>query len=162
MPRAWCRSPVRTAHSRINPFQQFWPVAPGTTGQKLQKEAISRILCLEAAFIHLGRALPRGSSNLPGSRSRRSGGRGRATLDSPIRSCSAWGLPCPLRHRKGGALLPHPFTLTPGPNRGRSALCGTFPRVATAGRYPACCPPGVRTFLYSRSEQRTPASSSRF
>jgi len=30
----------------------------------------------------------------------------------PIRSCSRWGLPCPHRCRRGGALLPHPFTLT--------------------------------------------------
>ena len=27
------------------------------------------------------------------------------------RSCSRWGLPCPPRHRGGGALLPHRFTL---------------------------------------------------
>ena len=31
----------------------------------------------------------------------------------PIRSCSRWGLPCRRRYRKRGALLPHPFTLTP-------------------------------------------------
>ncbi len=30
----------------------------------------------------------------------------------PIWSCSRWGLPCPPRYRSGGALLPHPFTLT--------------------------------------------------
>jgi len=29
----------------------------------------------------------------------------------PIRSCSRWGLPCRLRCRKRGALLPHLFTL---------------------------------------------------
>src|SRR5260221_1994998 len=29
----------------------------------------------------------------------------------PIRSCSRWGLPCRLRCRKRGALLPHRFTL---------------------------------------------------
>ena len=28
----------------------------------------------------------------------------------PDRSCSRWGLPCPPRHRGGGALLPHRFT----------------------------------------------------
>jgi hypothetical protein len=37
--------------------------------------------------------------------------------------------------------------LPPSRARRRSALCGTFPRVAAAGRYPACCPSGVRTFL---------------
>jgi len=31
---------------------------------------------------------------------------------APIRSCSRRGLPCPERRRSGGALLPHPFTLT--------------------------------------------------
>jgi hypothetical protein len=30
----------------------------------------------------------------------------------PIWSCSVWGLPCPLHYCKGGALLPHLFTLT--------------------------------------------------
>lgn len=31
----------------------------------------------------------------------------------PIWSCSVWGLPCPRRYRRSGALLPHHFTLTP-------------------------------------------------
>ena len=31
----------------------------------------------------------------------------------PIRFCSWWGLPCRPRCRVRGALLPHPFTLTP-------------------------------------------------
>ena len=63
----------------------------------------------------------------------------------PIRFCSRWGLPCrPCRHGRGG-LLPHPFTLT---FRGRRfAFCGTFPGVAPAGRYPAPCFRGARTFL---------------
>jgi hypothetical protein len=30
----------------------------------------------------------------------------------PIWSCSRWGLPCHLRYRRRGALLPHLFTLT--------------------------------------------------
>src|SRR5258708_27233782 len=70
----------------------------------------------------------------------------------PIRFCSRWGLPCRLRCRKRGALLPHRFTLTAAPppyppplageGKGgggprRSVLCGTIPRVAPAGRYPA-------------------------
>ena len=31
--------------------------------------------------------------------------------ETPIRSCSGWGLPCGCRCRNPGALLPHPFTL---------------------------------------------------
>jgi hypothetical protein len=80
----------------------------------------------------------------------------------PIRFCSRWGLPCRLRCRKRGALLPHRFTLTAAPppyppplageGKGwgrprRSVLCGTIPRVAPAGRYPAPHVHGARTFL---------------
>jgi hypothetical protein len=40
-------------------------------------------------------------------------GSGRATrFRFPIWPCSAWGLPCPRRCRRGGALLPRRFTLT--------------------------------------------------
>ena len=39
---------------------------------------------------------------------------------APIRSCSRWGLPCPLCYQRGGALLPHRFTLTLG---GPKAVC---------------------------------------
>ena len=71
----------------------------------------------------------------------------------PTWSCSRWGLPCQDRYRSRGALLPHPFTLTPTSKPkvrhagGRTALCGTFPRVAPAGRYPAPYFHGARTFL---------------
>ena len=66
----------------------------------------------------------------------------------PIRSCSRRGLPCRPRCRGRGALLPHPFTLTLGPEPlWRFAFCGTFPGVAPAGRYPAPCFRGARTFL---------------
>src|SRR3954468_848425 len=69
----------------------------------------------------------------------------------PIRSCSRWGLPCRLRYRRRGALLPHPFTLTAAIRYAprRSALCGTFPGLAPAGRYPAPYVHGARTFLSS-------------
>ena len=58
--------------------------------------------------------LPPASSNQPG----RQAGNRFAPLRchrspaAPIRFCSRWGFPCPLRYRRGGALLPHPFTLT--------------------------------------------------
>jgi len=106
--------------------------------------------------IHLGRALPRGSSNLPGDLVHRSGVRGQASLGPPIRSCSAWGLPCPLRLRRGGALLPHPFTLTPGQPGGgllSAALSLALPRPGVT-RHAACR--GVRTFLQGASPSGRP------
>jgi len=55
---------------------------------------------------------------------------------APIRFCSRWGLPCRLRCRKRGALLPHRFTLTaahlPFPEfeevrgRGAAAVCSLW------------------------------------
>ena len=57
--------------------------------------------------IHLGRLSPAASRDLPG---RQAGNRLNAI---PIWSCSRWGLPCRRRYRRRGALLPHPFTLTP-------------------------------------------------
>ena len=69
---------------------------------------------------------------------------------APIRSCSRCGLPCHRRYRRRGALLPHPFTLTLLRQQGfggRFTFCGTFPGVAPAGRYPAPCFRGARTFL---------------
>ena len=68
---------------------------------------------------------------------------------APMRSCSRWGLPCRPRCRRRGALLPHHFTLACRRSRGKPAVCfcGTFPEVALAGRYPAPCSRGARTFL---------------
>ena len=40
-----------------------------------------------------------------------------ARVSLPIWSCSVWGLPCPRRYRRSGALLPHHFTLTPALNQ---------------------------------------------
>jgi hypothetical protein len=74
---------------------------------------------------------------------------------APIRHCSGWGLPyrsgCPAR----GGLLPHRFTVTP--RAGPSLLCGAFPGVAPAGRYPAPCLHGARTFLEMSPPRGHPA-----
>ena len=117
---------------------------------------------LRVTAIPLGRQLPGASSNLPGRQDPDidpglSALARRQLCAVPIRSCSRWGLPCRLRCRRRGALLPHPFTLTapaphPSASEGmggarRSALCGTFPRLAPAGRYPAPYVHGARTFL---------------
>ena len=78
---------------------------------------------------------------------------------APIRFCSRWGLPCRPRCRVRGALLPHPFTLAAanpeGPAVRWSALCGTVPGVAPAGRYPAPSLHGARTFLPGPAHGRT-------
>jgi len=70
-------------------------------------------------------------------RTARSGHWSRASLRSrggesravPIRSCSRWGLPCRLRCRRRGALLPHRFTLTAHASREgtlRAAVCSLW------------------------------------
>ena len=89
--------------------------------------------------IPLGRSLPNASRDLPGRRPE-------TAIAVPIWSCSRWGLPCRLRCRSRGALLPHHFNLA-RTNRRRCAFCCAFPGVASAGRYPAPCFRGARTFL---------------
>ena len=91
--------------------------SPSEQGKRSRSGPVSRILspplARRVAIIPLAPWLPTGSSNLPG-------GFGRASLRRPpIRSCSAWGFPCPRCHQRGGALLPHLFTLaTRGSPRG--------------------------------------------
>ena len=91
--------------------------------------------------IPLGRASLRASRDPPGRRS----GNGSNTI--PIWSCSRWGLPCRLRCRRRGALLPHPFNLAAAFAGRRYAFCGAVPQVALGGRYPSPCFRGARTFL---------------
>jgi hypothetical protein len=108
-------------------------------------------LCQRVMAIPLGRPLPAASSDQPG-REPRDGLGGVAAPLAPIRSCSRWGLPCRGRYRPRGALLPHPFTLAGGLAAARRfAFCGAFPEVTLAGRYPAPCLHGARTFLCFRS-----------
>ena len=113
---------------------------------------VSRVLSLRVApqwmTIHLERPLPDASRNLPGWLERKRPWRTCVRRATPIRSCSRWGLPCHPRCRGRGALLPHLFTLASGRSPDpRYLLCGTFPGVAPAGRYPAPCFHGARTFL---------------
>ena len=89
-------------------------------------------------IIRLPLALPRWSSNLPGS----SEGHGRVLASlfglAPQGVCHAVAA-----HAGRGALLPHHFTLTSRRScerRGAVSFCCTFRRVAAPGRYPACCP----------------------
>ena len=110
------------------------------------------------AAIPLGRRLPGASSSQPGRLDRRPAWNCFRVV--PIRLCSRWGLPCRFRRRKRGALLPHLFTLTPMQDRGGTfsvalslrslpACAGTGP----AGRYPAPCLRGARTFLCAHAQR---------
>jgi hypothetical protein len=73
---------------------------------------------------------------------------GRAVLDASLFGLAPGGVYLASGVTVGpGELLPHPFTLTCHSLRlgRRTSLCGTFPRVTPAGRYPAPCPlePGL-------------------
>ena len=112
---------------------------------------------LEAGMtIHLGRPLPGASRDRPGRRRGNAPEPLRSRPAVPTWSCSRWGLPCRRRCRRRGALLPHHFTLAARRRSAESAVCfcGTFPRVAPAGRYPAPCFRGARTFLYPRKDRQ--------
>jgi hypothetical protein len=67
----------------------------------------------------------------------------------PVWSCSGWGLPCPPRHRGGGALLPHRFTLARVATGGLFSVALSFesPRLAVSQHRAL----GARTFLAGRS-----------
>src|SRR5258706_1164755 len=110
-------------------------VAPGrsfggfTRARRGAGGPLSRIL--SSAIIPLDPKLLSDSSDQPGDGplARARGAPSRL----PIWSCSARGLPCPRRRRRGGALLPHRFTLTvpplhEAPEERRFDFCGTFLR----------------------------------
>jgi hypothetical protein len=74
--------------------------------------------------IPLGRPLPDGSCDRLGAGSARATPAGFPA--APAWSCTGWGLPCPFRHRKSGALLPHHFTLACPPALARRRPGGIF------------------------------------
>ncbi len=95
---------------------------------------------------------------------------------APIRSCSRWGLPCRLRRRSRGALLPPRFTLTARPGApGGPAVCFLWhfpwgrPRRALPGTVPPWSPdlphrargPARPSGLLNRAAIQTFSSSSR-
>ena len=87
--------------------------------------------------IPLRRRLPGAFGNLPGRPDPDTdpGPRLRGCRAAPIRSCSRWGLPCRLRCRRRGALLPHRFTLAePHPTGG--GLGGLFSVALSLGLRP--------------------------
>ena len=79
---------------------------------------------------------------------------------SPIWPCSGWGLPCRLRYRKRGALLPHLFTLTSADSRLRfgglfSVALSMTSRSPAVNRHPALWSPDFP--LREHAAQRLPS-----
>ena len=100
---------------------------------------ISRVL--SRATIHLGRASPRASSDLPGSFREQ---RVRALWPAcfPIWPCSRWGLPCRrmLPPTRCALTAPfHPYRRRIAAALGRFAFCCTFRGLAPPRRYLAPC-----------------------
>src|SRR2546425_5418608 len=67
--------------------------------------------------------------------------------------CSDWGLPCRVRCRPRGGLLPHRFTLPL--DKGRSVFCGPIRRLAAPRRYLAVCPTELGLSSMRQSSRRT-------
>ena len=99
--------------------------------------------------IHLGRPLPDASCNLPGRRREHACQvPAEAGADTPSLFGFAPGGVYPATTVTSRAVRSY-RTLSPLPTSQdrRFAFCGTFPGVAPAGRYPAPCLRGARTFL---------------
>ena len=98
--------------------------------------------------ICLGWLSPATSSSLPAASlvlvATRFGIFGVGHTSPPIWPCSGWGLPCHRCYQRRGGLLPHRFTLTLHPGRGRnsgrSLFCGPIRRLATPRCYLAAYP----------------------
>ena len=131
------------------------------TDAPVARRSVSRVLSRPRAgmAIHLGRSLPNASRDRP---ERRRGRPARQRQPKASAACRSYLV-----------LLPVGFTLPPPLPAARCALtapfhpcrplsrrtmgsavcfCGTFPGVAPAGRYPAPCLRGARTFLPPPSE----------
>jgi len=103
--------------------------------------------------IPLGRPLPSASRDRPGRR------RGNTAAGCP--ACRPYlvllpvGFAVPLPLPVARWALTPPFHPYPSGEPGRRfVFCGTFPGVAPAGRYPAPCLRGARTFLAERLPAR--------
>ena len=102
--------------------------------------------------IPLGRSLPIASSNQPGWQDLKTGP-SPCGLRHPYSVLLPAGLAMPLPLPAARCALTAPFHPYPGPRAlrrrgaGRFAFCGAIPGVTPAGRYPAPCLHGARTFL---------------
>ena len=97
--------------------------------------------------IHLERPLPDASRNLPGRRSRKRPWNPKAPCHPySVLLPVGFAMPPPLPEARCALAAPfHPCSLDCSSKRYN--FCGTFPGVAPAGRYPAPCFHGARTFL---------------
>ena len=114
-----------------------------TNGQEFDPGSGSRPISrvLSRATIHLGRASPRASSDLPGSL-REPRVRTRWSARFPIWSCSRWGLPCRrmLPPTRCALTAPfHPCRRRIAAALGRFAFCCTFRGLAPPRNYLAPC-----------------------
>jgi hypothetical protein len=148
--RRWAHHVQEIArHSFPQQYSCSVVLAPRTerVGPKMQEEAISRILCPRGG-VHSSWPCVTARLQQPTRKPfppRRGAGTGDPRLPYSVLLRMGFTVPSPSPERRCALTAPfHPYPPTTG---GRSAFCGTFPRVATAGRYPACCPSGVRTFL---------------
>ncbi len=149
-----------------------WPQA---TGQRRSPRRVSwpvgRVLCARLrgpTAIHLGLSLPTASCGLPASIGRaaleRLRGKPRPEAPPSLFDLAPGGVYRAAGVTSGaGGLLHHRFTLTPGPLpvQGRSAFCGTVPRVTPGRRYRPPCPaePGPSSPRPQRPRRDRPASS---
>src|SRR5438045_4152005 len=131
------------------------------TDAPVARRSVSRVLSRPRAgmAIHLGRSLPNASRDRP---ERRRGRPARQRQPKASAACRSYlvllpvgfTLPPPLPAARCALTAPfHPCR--PPPRKAASSavcFCGTFPGVAPAGRYPAPCLRGARTFLPAPSE----------
>ncbi len=120
------------------------------------RRPVSRVLSpstWRGMAIHLGRPSPDASSDQPGRLARKPAYRRPKAAGGapPLFGLAPGGVysaasvaACAVRSYR--TLSPLPASPERGPD-GRFAFCGTFPGVAPAGRYPAPCVRGARTFL---------------
>jgi len=125
---------------------RFWSKSSEKSGQRVCKPGSVHFSEEKAVIIHLGCPLPNTSCNLPGRRP----GNGAICRLYLVLLPTGFTLPCPLPATRCALTAPfHPYL--PHKIWGRRfAFCGTFPGVTSAGRYPAPCFRGARTFLPRR------------
>ena len=146
--QGWSAREVKPSCPKGNLKQEKYQTAckPGSVSAHLERRMA----------IHLGRPLPDASCDLPGRR-RENPLAGKTPACRPYLVLLPVGftVPSPLPGTRCALTAPfHPCRRSV-PRRDRNlgrrfAFCGTVPRVAPAGRYPAPCFRGARTFLPRR------------